>query len=134
MQITFEEIYLKELYTKGTSFDKKHRYQPQVIRGYQKAVKLAIHPGEMIKDEIEARGLSQRQLAEQMEVSPSVLNEVLNGKRPVSTEYALMLEAVLGIDAGIWLRLQLDYNMQVTKSNNTFLAKLEKLRKVAAVL
>lgn len=94
----------------------------------------AIHPGEMIKDEIEARGLSQRQLAEQMEVSPSVLNEVLNGKRPVSTEYALMLEAVLGIEAGIWLRLQMDYNMQVTKSNNTFLAKLEKLRKVAAVL
>lgn len=94
----------------------------------------AIHPGEMIKDEIEARGLSQRKLAEQMEVSPSVLNEVLNGKRPVSTEYALMLEAVLGIDASIWLRLQMDYNMQVTKSNNTFLAKLEKLRKVAAVL
>ena len=35
---------------------------------------------------------------------------------------------------GIWLRLQLDYNMQVTKNYNTFLAKLEKLRKVAAVL
>lgn len=94
---------------------------------------MAIHPGEMIKDEIEARGLSQRQLAHQMEVSPSVLNEVLNGKRPVSTEYALMLEAVLGIDAGIWLRLQMEYNMQIAKNDNTFLAKLEKLRKVAAV-
>lgn len=35
---------------------------------------------------------------------------------------------------GIWLRLQMDYNMQVTKNYNTFLAKLEKLRKVAAVL
>lgn len=48
----------------------------------------------------------------------SVLNEVLNGKRPVSTEYALMLEAVLGIDASIWLRLQMDYNMQVTKAKH----------------
>ena len=94
---------------------------------------LAIHPGEMIKDEIQERGITQRQLAERMEVSPTVLNEVLNGKRPVSTEYALMLEAVLGIDAGIWLRLQMDYNMQVAKKDATFLNKLEKLRKVAAV-
>lgn len=94
----------------------------------------AIHPGEMIKDEIDARGLTQKKLAEQMEVSPTVLNEVLNGKRPVSTEYALMLEAVLGIDAGIWLRLQLDYNLQMTKKNETFLAKLAKLRRIAAVL
>lgn len=94
----------------------------------------AIHPGEMIKDEIDARGLTQKKLAEQMEVSPTVLNEVLNGKRPVSTEYALMLEAVLGIDAGIWLRIQLDYNLQMTKKNETFLAKLAKLRRIAAVL
>lgn len=95
---------------------------------------LAIHPGEMIKDEIQERGITQRELAAQMEVSPTVLNEVLNGKRPVSTEYALMLEAVLGIDAGIWLRLQMDYNMQVAKRDGTFLSKLEKLRKIAAVL
>ena len=95
---------------------------------------LAIHPGEMIKDEIQERGITQRQLAERMEVSPTVLNEVLNGKRPVSTEYALMLEAVLGIDAGIWLRLQMDYNMQIAKRDTTFLNKLEKLRNVAAIL
>lgn len=42
MQITFEEIYLKDLYTKGFSSDKKHRYQPQIIRGYQKAIKYLI--------------------------------------------------------------------------------------------
>lgn len=95
---------------------------------------LAIHPGEMIKDEILERGITQRQLAAQMEVSPTVLNEVLNGKRPVSTEYALLLEAVLGIDAGIWLRLQIDYNMQLAKKDAIFLHKLEKIRKVAAVL
>lgn len=94
---------------------------------------LAIHPGEMIKDEILERGITQRQLAAQMEVSPTVLNEVLNGKRPVSTEYALLLEAVLGIDAGIWLRLQIDYNMQLAKKDAILLHKLEKIRKVAAV-
>ena len=39
MQITFGETYLEELYTKGASSDKKHRYQPQVVRGYQKSIK-----------------------------------------------------------------------------------------------
>ncbi len=48
-----------------------------------------IHPGEMLKDELQARGISQRKFAELIGVSYSVLNEVLNGKRPITTEYAL---------------------------------------------
>lgn len=73
---------------------------------------MLIHPGEMIKDEIVARGLTQKDLAKQMGVSYTVFNEILNGKRPVTTEYALLLEAALGTDANIWLGLQADYNMQ----------------------
>lgn len=52
---------------------------------------LLIHPGEMIKDEIVARGITQKELAQQMGVSYTVFNEILNGKRPVTTEYALLL-------------------------------------------
>ena len=59
-----------------------------------------------------ARGLTQKKLAQQMGVSYTVFNEILNGKRPVTTEYALMLEAALGTNANIWLGLQADYNMQ----------------------
>lgn len=59
---------------------------------------LLIHPGEMIKEEIEARGITQKEVAEKMGVSYTVFNEILNGKRPVTTEYALLLEAVLGSD------------------------------------
>ena len=79
---------------------------------------MLIHPGEMLKDEIEARGITQKDLAGRMGVSYTVFNEILNGKRPITTEYALLLEAALGIDAGIWLRLQADYNMQKAKSDN----------------
>lgn len=93
-----------------------------------------IHPGEMIKDEIEYRGLSQRKLAEQMGISPTLLNEILNGKRSVSTEYALLFEATLGIDAEIWIRLQADYDMQKAKSNKSFLERLANIRKLAATL
>lgn len=69
-----------------------------------------------------------------MGVSYTVFNEILNGKRPITTEYALLLEAALGIDAGIWLRLQADYNMQKAKSDKSFIARLEQIRKYAAVL
>ena len=92
-----------------------------------------IHPGEMIKDEITARGITQKELAEQMGVSYSVFNEILNGKRPVTTEYALLLEAVLGTSASIWLSLQADYNMQKIKQDKPFMKRLEHLRKIAAV-
>ncbi|WP_106830342.1 HigA family addiction module antitoxin [Parabacteroides pacaensis] len=92
------------------------------------------HPGEMIKDEIEYRGLSQRKLAAQMGISPTLLNEILNGKRAVSTQYALLFEAALGIDAEIWIRLQAQYDMQVAKSDKSFLERLANIRKLSAVL
>ena len=95
---------------------------------------MLIHPGEMLKDEIESRGITQKDLSKRMGVSYTVFNEILNGKRPITTEYALLLEAALGIDAGIWLRLQADYNMQKAKSDKSFIARLEQIRKYAAVL
>ena len=95
---------------------------------------MLIHPGEMLKDEIEARGITQKDLSKRMGVSYTVFNEILNGKRPITTEYALLLEAALDIDAGIWLRLQADYNMQKAKSDKSFIARLEQIRKYAAVL
>ena len=85
---------------------------------------MLIHPGEMIKDEIVARGLTQKDLAKQMGVSYTVFNEMLNGKRPVTTEYALLLEAALGTDANIWLGLQADYNMQKMKQDRSCLGIL----------
>lgn len=91
-----------------------------------------IHPGEMIKDEIMARGLTQKELARQMGVSYTVFNEILNGKRPVTTEYALMLEAALGTKASIWIGLQADYDMQKVKQDKSFMKRLENIRKVAA--
>ena len=94
---------------------------------------MLIHPGEIIKDEIMARGLTQKDLAQQMGVSYTVFNEILNGKRPVTTEYALLLEAALGTDANIWLGLQAEYNMQKMKQDKSFMSRLEKIRKIAAI-
>ncbi|MDR0814537.1 MAG: HigA family addiction module antidote protein [Bacteroidales bacterium] len=93
-----------------------------------------IHPGEIIKDEIEYRGISQRKLATQMGVSYTLLNEVLNGKRSVNTELAMLVEAALDIDAGVFIRMQADYNMQVARKDKTFVQRLAEIRKMAAML
>ena len=91
-----------------------------------------VHPGLLLKEEIESRGVTQKQLAQQMGVSYSVLNEILNGKRPVSIEYALYLEAVLGIDAQLWIQMQADYNLQVAKSDRKINRHLLEIRKMVA--
>ena len=92
------------------------------------------HPGELIRDELEERNLTQAKLAEQIGVSPLLLNEVVNGKRGVNTDLALLLEAALGISANMFLQLQADYNMQVAKSDSSFMSRLANIRKIAAVL
>jgi addiction module HigA family antidote len=93
-----------------------------------------VHPGPVIKDEIEFRGISQRQLAKQMGISYSQFNEILNGKRPLSTETALLLEATLGIDAAPLMNMQTDYNLQVAKNNQSFSRRLKQVRETCASL
>lgn len=40
MVVTFEELYLRELFEKGKCSDKKHRFQPQIIKAYQRRVEM----------------------------------------------------------------------------------------------
>lgn len=43
MIVTFEETYLQELYVKGTTSSKKHRFQPDIIRRYQKCISFMVN-------------------------------------------------------------------------------------------
>lgn len=92
------------------------------------------HPGEILKEEIEYRGISQRKLAEQMGMQYSVLNEILNAHRPLTEKTALLFEAALGIEAEPLMRLQLKYNMQTARKDQSFMEKLAQVRKIAAML
>ena len=58
--------------------------------------RIPTHPGDVVKEEIESRGISQKKFAELLSVPYTQLNEILNGKRPVSSDFALMVEAALG--------------------------------------
>lgn len=92
------------------------------------------HPGEVLKDEIEYRKISQRKLAEQMGISYKALNDLLNGRRTLTISTAMMFEAALDIPADSLMRLQLKYNMQQASSDQTLLERLNKIRKYAALL
>lgn len=93
-----------------------------------------IHPGELLKDEIEYRGISQKELAEQIGISYKILNDILNCRRSVSTNTALLFEAALGIPAHILTGMQMDYNLQLAKNDKSFMERLARIRKIAAVL
>ena len=92
------------------------------------------HPGEVLREEIESRGITQTQLANEIGVRVSLLNELINGKRDFTIEYAMMIEVALGIDADFWMRMQMTYNLNVAKRNKTFMDKLSRIRRIAAVL
>lgn len=92
------------------------------------------HPGELIKDELDSRNLTQAKLAESIGVSCSLINEIVKGKRGVSTELALLIEAALDIPADLLLNLQGAYNMQKAKSDASFMKRLSAIRNIAAVL
>lgn len=92
------------------------------------------HPGEVLKDEIEYRKISQRKLAEQTGMPYKALNDLLNGRRALTTATAMMFEAALDIPADSLMRLQLKYNMQQTASDKSFMERLNQIRKYAALL
>lgn len=90
------------------------------------------HPGEVIKDELEYRKISQRKLAEDIGMSHTVLNEILNGRRSVTTTTAYLFEAALGVQAHVLLKLQMWYDMQSMQSDKSFMARLASIRKLTA--
>lgn len=87
-----------------------------------------------MKEEIEYRNISQRKLAAEIGMSHTALNEILNGKRSVTTTTAYLIEAALDVPASVLLKLQMRYDMQQAQSDKTFMERLASIRKVAAML
>ena len=77
------------------------------------------HPGEMLMEEfLTPLGVSQSAFARAIGVSFPRMTEIVHGKRPVTTDTALRLEQVLGMPAGFWLGLQLDWDLWHAKHSD----------------
>lgn len=71
----------------------------------------AVHPGNILKEELISRGIRQKDFAEKIGMQPTHLSALLNGKRNISVEIAAKLEKELDIPASFWMSLQDRYEL-----------------------
>lgn len=91
-----------------------------------------IHPGEILFEEfLEPMEISQYRLAKDIGVPPRRINEIVQGKRAISTDTALRLSRYFGLSERFWLNLQTRYNLE--KEKDKLKGRLEKEVKVLAL-
>ena len=95
-----------------------------------------IHPGEiLLEDFMRPMGISARQLAADIDVSPSRISDLVHGRRPITADTALRLGLFFSMEPRFWLNLQTEYDMRVTKrtQQEKIAAKIRVFRQQAAV-
>ncbi|WP_412059074.1 HigA family addiction module antitoxin [Bartonella sp. DGB2] len=68
------------------------------------------HPGEILKDIFDDLDYTKKEIAQSLMVSRQHLHGVLEGKRPVTADFAARLGKFLGNGPGLWLRIQAAYD------------------------
>ncbi|QWD46278.1 HigA family addiction module antidote protein [Polynucleobacter paneuropaeus] len=77
-----------------------------------------IHPGEiLLEDFMKPMGITSRQLAADIDVSPSRISEIIHGTRPITADTALRLGLFFSMEPRFWLNLQSEYDMRMAKRN-----------------
>jgi len=76
-----------------------------------------IHPGEVLRDELDALHLSANVLARALDVPTNRVTEILNGSRGISADSALRLARYFGTSARFWMNLQVSYDLAVTEGS-----------------
>ncbi|MBP3253537.1 MAG: HigA family addiction module antidote protein [Bacteroidales bacterium] len=77
----------------------------------------SVHPGEILKEELAARGIKQKDFALSIQMIPSNFNAIINGKRNITERIAEKIaEQLQGISAEFWVRVQKGYNETVKQS------------------
>lgn len=75
-----------------------------------------VHPGEvLLEDFMKPLGLSQYRVAMDIGVAPLRISQIVHGKRAISADTALRFARYFGTTAGIWLRLQARYDLEIAQ-------------------
>jgi HTH-type transcriptional regulator/antitoxin HigA len=90
-------------------------------------------PGEFLRDELEARGWTQSQLASIMGRPAQVICEIINGRKRITPETAKGLGDALGTSAQLWLNLESAYRLSLSQSKNEDVSHRAKIFTVAPV-
>jgi antitoxin HigA-1 len=92
-----------------------NNYKVLSSRGKQIRANVALHPGEILLDELEARGIKKTFFAAQMGLKAGHFSELLHGKRNLSAATAIRLEKLLGISAEYLMRVQVSYDLFIER-------------------
>lgn len=75
----------------------------------------AIHPGEILADELTELGVSATELSRQINVPPNRVTQIIKGQRNITGDTALRLGHWFGTSAQFWLNLQSAYDIRVAE-------------------
>ncbi len=73
----------------------------------------AVHPGAVLKDELDELGVTPTEFARQIDVPPNRISQIIAGKRAVTGDTALRFGHWFGTDPQFWLNLQSAYEIRV---------------------
>src|SRR5687767_3476284 len=74
-----------------------------------------VSPGEILRGEIEARGWTQKELAERIDRPHQAVNEIIRGRKQITAATALALAAALGTSAEFWMNLESNYRLDIAR-------------------
>lgn len=86
-----------------------------------------VHPGEVLKDELEEIGLTQTALARHIGVLPKTINNICRGKSGINAEMAVKLSKALGGSPQFWLNLQNNWEISLLNEDD-----FESIKPIAA--
>ena len=73
----------------------------------------AVHPGEILKDELDELGITPTEFARQIDVPPNRISQIISGKRSITGDTALRLGHWFGSEPQFWLNLQAQYDLVI---------------------
>lgn len=85
----------------------------------------AVSPGEILEEELESRNLSRAALAERTGLADETINEIIEGKTPMTADIALKLESVFNLPAHFWSNLERHYQETKTRLGEKVQLQLE---------
>ena len=93
-----------------------------------------VHPGETLREDLTALGMSASELARRIEVPVNRITEILNGRRAITGDTALRLGRFFGTSGEFWLNLQKLYELRLAeRKSGPAIARLPSLDDVSGL-
>jgi addiction module HigA family antidote len=87
---------------------------------------IKVHSGEILREKLQERSMSQSELARHLKMDPGKINEICRGRRGISAEMAVILAKAFGTSPGLWMNLQ--KNWELSQANPRPLRNIRRIR------